>query len=289
MYLRSLLFIPGNQPNMLAKAPSVNPDAFIPDMEDSVAIENKSDARRIITEHLNMLSDTGKIIIPRINSLETGLLEKDLEAMVSEQIYGIAVGKIHNIDEVNIISSTISAIEKDKGLQEGKIKLLLWMETARAIINAYSILTCNERIVGAGFGAEDFTNDMGIERSQSEYEVSFARNQLTIAARAAGILALDTPFFAFKDDAALRDNCKSAKAIGFKGKFAIHPAQIDIINSSFSPSDLEVAHAKKIIETFNKAVKLGRGSTSLDGIVIDIPVVKRAESLLRIACDLNKM
>jgi len=287
LYLRSLLFIPGNQPKMLNKALNVFPDAFIPDLEDSVAWDHKDDARNIVHNHLNMLSQTTKLLIPRVNALETGILKEDLQAVINQNVFAIAIGKIYSSKDVQEISNLISKAEKEQKIKEGSIKLILWMETAQAIINAYEILTSNQRIVGSAFGAEDFTNDMGIHRTENENEIFFARNQLSVASKAANVIALDTPFFAFKDPVALKENSLFAKSIGFKGKFAIHPDQIDIINGCFSPSIQEIDHAKKVIETFEEAKKQGRGSTSLDGLVIDVPVVKRAESLLHISKEMG--
>ena len=287
LYLRSLLFIPGNQPKMLNKAPNVFPDAFIPDLEDSVAWDHKDDARNIVHNHLNMLSQTSKLLIPRVNALETGILKEDLQAVINQNVFAIAIGKIYSSKDVQEISNLISKVENEQKIKEGSIKLILWMETAQAIINAYEILTSNQRIVGSAFGAEDFTNDMGIHRTENENEIFFARNQLSVASKAANVIALDTPFFAFKDPDALKENSLFAKSIGFKGKFAIHPDQIDIINDSFSPSIQEIDHAKKVIETFEEAKKQGRGSTSLDGLVIDVPVVKRAKSLLHISKEMG--
>ena len=287
LYLRSLLFIPGNQPKMLNKAPNVFPDAFIPDLEDSVAWDHKDDARNIVHNHLNMLSQTSKLLIPRVNALETGILKEDLQAVINQNVFAIAIGKIYSSKDVQEISNLISKVEKEQKIKEGSINLILWMETAQAIINAYEILTSNQRIVGSAFGAEDFTNDMGIHRTENENEIFFARNQLSVASKAANVIALDTPFFAFKDPDALKENSLFAKSIGFKGKFAIHPDQIDIINDCFSPSIQEIDHAKKVIETFEEAKKQGRGSTSLDGLVIDVPVVKRAESLLHISKEMG--
>ena len=287
LYLRSLLFIPGNQPKMLNKAPNVFPDAFIPDLEDSVAWDHKDDARNIVHNHLNMLSQTSKLLIPRVNALETGILKEDLQAVINQNVFAIAIGKIYSSKDVQEISNLISKVENEQKIKEGSIKLILWMETAQAIINAYEILNSNQRIVGSAFGAEDFTNDMGIHRTENENEIFFARNQLSVASKAANVIALDTPFFAFKDPDALKENSLFAKSIGFKGKFAIHPDQIDIINDCFSPSIQEIDHAKKVIETFEEAKKQGRGSTSLDGLVIDVPVVKRAESLLHISKEMG--
>lgn len=281
--LRSLLFVPGNQPRMLERASGLTPDAFIPDMEDSVPDAEKANARAITAARLDSLSARGVAVLPRLNSLDTGLLDDDLAAVVGPRIYGVSVGKINSAADIALISAKLDALERKAGLEIGYVKLLPWIETAQAIVNVYEICAASPRIIGAAFGAEDFTNDMGIERAEDESETFFARNAITIAARAANVLALDTPYFSFRDPDGLRRNAQAARQIGFKGKFAIHPAQIDIINETFSPSPAELEQARRVVEAFREAERIGRGSTSLDGKVVDVPVVKRAEALLALA------
>ena len=279
-YIRSLLFVPGNQPNMLAKAATFTPDAFVPDMEDSVAWDDKSQARQVVADHLEMLGNTGIKVIPRINSLDTGLCEKDLSAIIGPQIYGVSVGKINSAQDVSLISKCIAHLESERKITKGSIKLVLWIETAAGLLNAYDILSSDDRIIAAAFGAEDFTNDMEIKRNEDDREILFARSQVAIAARAAGVLALDPPFFGFKDPDNLKINSELSKSIGFKGKFAIHPLQVEIINKCFSPTKKEIDHALEVIRVFEEAAAKGRGSTSLEGQVVDVPVVKRAEALI---------
>ena len=279
-YLRSLLFVPGNQPKMLAKATSFAPDALVPDMEDSVAWDDKSQARQVVTDHLEMLGKTGIRVIPRINSLDTGICEEDLSSIVGPHIYGVSVGKINTVTDVSMISKYIGKLESERKISNGSIKLVLWIETAVGLLNAYEILSSDDRIIAAAFGAEDFTNDMGITRNEDDREILFPRSQVAIAAKAAGVLALDTPFFGFRDPDSLKINSELSKSVGFKGKFAIHPLQVEIINECFSPTKKEIDHALEVIRVFEEAAAKGRGSTSLEGQVVDVPVVKRAEALI---------
>lgn len=281
--LRSLLFVPGNQPRMLERASGLTPDAFIPDMEDSVPDAEKANARAITAAHLERLAAGGGAVIPRLNSLDTGLLDDDLAAVFGPHIYGVSVGKINSAADIALISAKLESLERKAGLEVGQVKLLPWIETAQAIVNVYEICAASDRIIGAAFGAEDFTNDMGIERAEDESETFFARSAIAIAARAADVLALDTPYFSFRDPDGLRRNARAARQFGFKGKFAIHPAQIDIINETFSPSSAELEQARRVVEAFREAERIGRGSTSLDGKVVDVPVVKRAQALLDLA------
>ena len=286
-YMRSLLFVPGNQPSMLQKALNLQPDAFIPDLEDSVPEGSKEEARRITSEIIPFLAKTGVKVIPRVNAIDTEFFEKDLWAVLSEHIFGIAVGKINRVDDVKQVASLMDDIERTGALKNRSVKLILWIETAMGLQNVYDILSCSERIYAAAFGAEDFTNDMGIQRYQHGREILFARNSVAIASKAAGVLALDTPFVSYQDQDGLRKDAAEAKLIGFKGKFAIHPSQIEPINACFSPSSEQIHHAKRVLEAFGESEKLGKGATSLDGLMIDIPIVKRAEGLLKDAHDMG--
>ena len=285
--LRSLLFVPGNRANMLQKAMNSRPDAFIPDLEDSVPVDEKTEARNVTAGHLARLAQTGTRVIPRVNSLDTGLLQEDLAAVVGPHVYGVSVGKISTPADVEAVESAIENLEARAGLQRGHVKLVPWIETALAIVKAYDICTASPRIVGVAFGAEDLTHDMEVERREDDAEVGYARNVMCVAARAAEVLALDTPYFGFRDPEGLKRNAQASRAIGFKGKFAIHPAQVDLINAAFSPSETEVAHARRVVAAFEDAERQGRGSTSLDGRVVDVPVVKRARALLEAARSLS--
>ena len=283
MMLRTLLFVPGNKASMLEKALGLKPDAFVPDMEDSVPAAEKANARETVRTLLPRLAATGIPVIPRVNSLETEWIEADLEAVVGRDIVGVSVGKIRTAGDISAISQLIGELERRADVTVGSLRLLPWIETAEAIVNVNAICRASERIVAVAFGGEDFTNDMGMERLEDESQIAYARQALCVAARAAHVLALDTPYFKLRNPDGLRDNALQAKSIGFKGKFAIHPEQIDTLNGCFSPSAQEIAHAERVVAAFEEAERRGRASTSLDGWVIDVPVVKRARALLVLA------
>lgn len=285
--LRSLLFVPGNTPRMLDRALNLRPDAFVPDMEDSVPWDEKANAREVTAAYVPQLAKTGVRVIPRVNSLDTGLLEDDLSAVIGPHIYGVSVGKMDNPEILSEVVGIIQRIELGKGLPIGTTRLVPWIESAESIVKLSEICRSSPRIAAIALGAEDYTNDMEIERTDSDAEIAYARAAIAIAARAAGILALDTPFFAFRDPDALRENSLASRGIGFRGRFAIHPAQIEILNDVFSPSVDEITHAQRVIEAFEEAASMGRGSTSLDGKVVDVPVVKRAQALLEQAAQMG--
>ena len=281
--LRSLLFVPGNTTKMLERALGLRPDAFVPDLDDSVPVDEKANARSLTASYLERLAATGRPVIPRVNSMDTGLLEEDLAAVVGVHVFGVSVGKIDSPAEVHEVARLLLRLELRAGLAVGAIKLVPWIESARAIVNVYDICASSDRIVGVALGGEDYTNDMEIERREDDRELAYPRSAIAIAARAAGVLALDTPFFAFRDADGLRENSHASRGHGFRGRFAIHPAQIEVINHVYSPSEAEVEHARRVIAAFETAAQQGRGSTSLDGKVVDVPVVKRAQALLDLA------
>ena len=281
--MRSLLFVPGNQTRMLEKAIGLRPDAYVPDMEDSVPLAEKVNARAITASMLPRLSSARPLVIPRVNSLGSGLLEDDLAAVVGPHIYGVSVGKITSSEDVAAVSDVLARLETQTGLEAGTVKLVLWIETALGIVNAYDISAASDRIVGVAFGAEDFTADMGIERTRDQSEVDYPRRVVCVAARAAQVLALDTPYFTLRDPEGLRQDATAARAFGFRGKFAIHPEQIGVINETFSPSVAEIKHARRVVDAFKEAERRGTAATSLDGKVVDVPVVERARGLLALA------
>ena len=281
--IRSLLFVPGNRTRMLEKALGLRPDAYVPDMEDSVPRSEKANARSITSSMLPSLSSPGPLVIPRVNSLGTGLLEDDLAAVVGPHIYGVSVGKIASPKDVAAVSEVLERLEALAGLKAGAVKLVPWIETALGVVNAYSISAASQRIVGVAFGAEDFTADMRIERTPDQSEVEYARRVVCVAARAAGVPALDTPYFTLRDPDGLRSDAADARAFGFKGKFAIHPEQIQVINETFSPSGAEIEYALRVVAAFEEAERRGTAATSLDGKVVDVPVVERARGVLALA------
>ncbi|HVY63903.1 MAG TPA: CoA ester lyase [Gammaproteobacteria bacterium] len=281
--LRSLLFVPGNKANMLEKALALSPDAFVPDMEDSVPAAEKANARETIRSFLPRLAARGRAVIPRVNAFDTEWFDADVAAVVGRHIYGISIGKVRTAIDISEISQALTEHEKRAGLPAGHLRLLPWIETAEAMVNCNAICRASERIVAVAFGGEDFTNDMGIERLADESQIAYVRQMLCVTARAAHVLALDTPYFKLRDPDGLRLNSAHAKSIGFKGKFAIHPEQLDALNECFSPSPAEIAHAERVVAAYEEAERRGRASTSLDGWVIDVPVVKRARALLDLA------
>lgn len=291
--LRCPLFIPGNRRDMLGKAGRYSPSAFIPDMEDSVPMANKAEARAITADALPSLFELDKPVVPRVNSLATGLTEYDLAAVVGPYIVAISIGKIRVAEDIAEVDGMLSELEVDCGIEVGTVGILPWLETASAIVNAFEICNASERVRWVAFGAEDYSADMGISRSvdvggsdagsieeYGEASLLYARSAVAVAARAADVQALDTPYVKFRDPDGLRREAGLARRLGYAGKFAIHPAQIEVIDAVFSPTDAEIERARRVLEAARVAELAGHGSVSLDGEMVDAPVVARARNVL---------
>jgi len=276
---------------MLKKAEGFSTQWLIPDLEDSVPDAEKETARKTVGDHLRTLHGAGKYLCPRINSLETGLTADEISALVSDHIVGISVGKISSVEDVRAIEKLIEKAESQNSVSKGSIRILPWLETAGAIVNAYEICASSARIQWAAFGAEDFSADMGISRSVDdsgdgasaalEPGLAYARSAVAVAARAAGVHILDTPHTKFRDLDSLENDAREAKALGYKGKLAIHPTQTELIETVFRPSDSEIERARAVLDAAKQAERDGKGAVALDGEMIDMPVIKRAQNVLR--------
>jgi citrate lyase subunit beta/citryl-CoA lyase len=213
----------------------------------------------------------------------TGLTAEDCEFVVQKGISGIMLPKVESQNEVLEAEKIIGELERKRGLEPGSITLIPTIETAKGVVNAYEIASSSKRVVAIGFGAVDFTRDMGVSLSKEGTELFFARSYVALAARAAGTQAIDTVFIDLADKEGLVKDSMLAKQLGFKGKFLIHPSQIEPVNRIFSPSEKEIEYAKKVVQAFKEAEAKGLGAASLEGRMIDIAVYRQAEDLLKLA------
>ena len=278
--LRSLVFVPGNRSNMLERALGFDADVIMVDLEDSVPPGEKAAACDLAREWVPKFAEAGKQVMVRINALETGLASGELAAVVSSDLVGISIGKGNTAWDLQQVDRLLAPLESKANMEPGSIKVIPWIETAMAIVHVYEMATASNRVVGIAFGGEDYTNDMAITRSDFGEECYFARSTVAVAARAAGVAGLDGPFVGFRDPEGLKTDAGAARKMGYTGKFAIHPAQINVINETFSPLPEDVAYARRVVEAWEEAEAAGRGSLSIDGRMVDVPVVKRAQNLL---------
>ena len=281
--LRSVIFVPGNRPNMLERARGFTADIIMVDLEDSVPPGEKVNAREIAREWVPVLRAEGRRVMVRVNSLDTGLTRDELAALVGPDLHGISIGKAESPWDLQEVDRIVTPLESSAGLEPGHVRVIPWIENARAIMYVQQIAAASSRIIALAFGAEDYTNDMGIQRTDLGEEVYFPRATVSIAARAAGIASLDSPFVAFRDSEGLERDAQAARQMGYTGKFAIHPSQIETFNRVFSPDPEDVAYARRVLDAWRKAEASGRGSLDLDGKMVDVPVVKRAQNLVALA------
>lgn len=283
LLLRSLLFVPGNRQNMLDKARPVAADVLTLDLEDSVPVAEKAAARNLVRASLAGMARPGRSAFVRVNSLGTGLTQADLEAVVAPGLDGISLPKVESAEEVERVDTALGTLEKARGMARGTVEIIAWVESARGLLEAAHIAHASPRVVGLALGADDYTLDMGIVRSESGDELFYPRSVIATAALAAGAAPLDTPYVNYKDEAGLVKDASFARQLGFKGKFLIHPGQIDAVNRIFSPSANEVEQACKVVAAFDEAVARGTAVTSVEGKMVDTPVAERARKLLKLA------
>ncbi|MDO8689722.1 MAG: CoA ester lyase [Dehalococcoidia bacterium] len=282
--IRSILSVPGNRPAMLEKARSLPADALHLDLEDAVPPSEKERARQTVRQALPGFALQGQMIVVRVNSLSTGLTEADLDAVLCPHLNAISLPKAESAQDVARVDSMLAIREKALGQPIGKIGLLVWIETPKAVLEASQIASASERTVALLLGADDFTREMGIPRTKEGQELDFARWMVALAARAAGVLAIDTGYPDFRDEEGLVKEAWRARRMGFQGKFLIHPGQIDPVNQVFSPSPEEAREARRVLDAFEEALARGHATTSLDGSLIDTAIAGRARRIL----DLSK-
>ena len=281
--LRTMLSVPGNRQNMIEKARDLPADAIVLDLEDSVPLAEKANARAMVRDAIAGRVLAGQRVFVRINSLRSGLLENDLEAVVIPGLDGINLPKPDSADDMRQVEAIIDGLEAARGIEKGHVKLTPWVETAKGLLNAVGIASASSRIVAIIFGAEDFTLDTGMQRTEAGDELLYPRIMVVIAARAAEVVAIDTPFNDFRDEDGLTRETTLARQLGFQGKYVIHPAQIEPVNQAFRPSPEEVEQAMVVVKAFEEAEARGLASTSVGGKMIDIPIAARARRLLTVA------
>jgi len=279
-FRRSRLYLPGTQAKLMLNAGIHKPDAIILDLEDSISTAEKDSARLIVRNALRTLDFFGSERMVRINQGNLGL--KDLEAILPHNVHLILVPKVENAKQLKAVDDKIQNIRKDCGRKE-PVYLMPILESAKGILNSLEIAKASKNNVAIAIGLEDYTADIGVERTNQGRESLFARSQVVNAARSAGIQAIDTVFSDVGDDVGLRLSVQEAKELGFDGKGCIHPRQIKPIHEEFAPSKTEIEKAKKIVLAFDIAEKKGLGVVSLGSKMIDPPVVKRALQTIDLA------
>jgi len=271
---RSRLYLPGNTPKLAINAGLHSPDGVILDLEDSVAPAKKQEARFLVRNTLRALNFYGAERMVRINQIPQGL--EDLKFIIPHNVNLILVPKCESADQIHILEKEIAQISEAFNVIQ-PIFLMPIIESALGIVNAYEIATSSPNVVALAIGLEDYTADLGIQRTKEGRETFFARCQIVNAAKAAGIQAIDSVFSDVSDMDALKQVVLESKSLGFDGMGCIHPRQIAVIHENYAPNSDEIAKAKKIVNAYLEAAEKGLGVVALGSKMIDAPVVKRAQ------------
>jgi citrate lyase subunit beta / citryl-CoA lyase len=274
--IRSLLFAPANRPELLQKFPRYPADAFVIDLEDGTPEAEKDSARRALPQIVASLRSQGLKgqIYVRTNAPRSKHVQADLSATNEMPIDGIVVPKIESIEDLNGFKSAAQII----GI----------IETGRGVVNVETIAQgANPYLVALAFGAEDFITDIGGQRSTDGLEVLYARSRVVLAARVAGIQALDQVFVNIRDDETFLHDAELGRYLGYSGKMCIVPRQIEIANAVFSPSADEIDRSQRLIDEYERAKAQGRGAIEFEGSMVDEPLLKRARAILQLAADIG--
>ncbi len=276
---RTMLFVPGNNPKKIVGAEVYGADCIIYDLEDSVSVFEKDSARILVKYALRYNRPECRIGI-RINQSDTPYYKEDVECMVPLKPDFLRLPKAECAEDIINLDRLITKTEKEFGIPEGSVKIVASIENALGVMNSYKIASASKRMLAIGLGAEDFRTDMGMQRSESAEEILFARNLIALHAHAANIKAMDYVYSNFKNEDGFRADTLLGKKLGYTGKSVVHPSQVSIVHEIYTPSEEEIDNAKAIFAAYEEALKCGSGVTSLNGKMIDKPMVTRAMAVL---------
>lgn len=279
---RTMLFMPGNNPGMLQSAAILGADSVILDLEDAVSLTEKDSARVLVSEAVKTLDFSKVELVVRVNPMDTEFGEKDIDVIGRVKPDSLMIPKATE-EQLKAIDKMLLLIEKQEGFKEKSIKLIPIIETAYGLENVYGIINSSDRVAAVLLGAEDLTSDFGIKRTKQGEEIFYARNRVSTACRAARVDAIDTPFTDINDCDGLAKDTEKAKTLGFTGKASINPRQIDTIHEVFAPTEEEIQHSLKVLQARDEAFSNGIGVFSLNGKMVDAPVINRAITIVELA------
>lgn len=278
---RALLFMPGDERHKIEKGAGLDVDSVIMDLEDGVALNNKETARSVTAQALLELDFGQTERLVRLNAFDSGLLLDDFSTIIRSKPDGLVIPKLETGEQVQEINQLVQQAEQEMGLSEGDIEVIGIIESAMGVVNLRDIVMNAGRLTALAFGAEDLVGSMGAIRTPDGWEGFYARSAVVTHAKAFGLQAIDTPFINLKaDKALLQADIEQAVYMGYTGKFAIHPKQVSTIQETFTPSASQIDYAKRLIEEHDAHQSDGRGVFVFEGKMVDMPMVRAAESVL---------
>lgn len=280
---RTMMYVPGNNPGMLSDAHIYGADSLMFDLEDSISLSEKDSARLLVYNAVKTIDYNNMEIVVRINGLDTPYGRNDIEAMVRAGVDVIRLPKTETGEDVREVEKIIEEVEKKIVRPVGSTKIMGAIESPLGVVNAMEIAKSSPRLIGIAIGAEDFVTNMKTNRSAEGIELLYARSQILVAARATGIYALDTVYSDVNNEEGFREEVKLIKQLGFDGKSIINPRQIAPVHEIYAPTEEEIDYALNVIKAIKEAEEKGLGVVSLNGKMIDKPIVERAERILGLA------
>lgn len=280
---RSMLFLPGNNPNLLINGNCLGSDAVIFDLEDAVSPSEKDAARILVRNTMRYMDFRGCERIVRINSIDTAFWKADIDEVLPQKPDLILLPKTGTAADILTIDDYMTEAEGRLGLERNTVGLMPLIETALGVENAFAIASASKRVRALFLGAEDLTADLQCKRTKEGREIEYARTRLVVAARAAGVDVYDTPFTDVNDDEGIVKDAQLAKALGFTGKASISPRHVEVINQVFSPTQKEIEYAYEVMDVITLAKQQGKGAIALHGKMVDAPIVARAERTIAMA------
>ena len=279
---RTMMFVPGANPAMLRDAPLYGADSIMFDLEDAVSLKEKDSARLLVHNALKTVDFSATETVVRINALEDGG-DQDIEAVVTAGVNVVRLPKTERAEDIVEVAKVITDVEERYGIEVGRTKMMAAIESAEGVMNAREIATASDRLIGIALGAEDYVTNMKTRRYPNGQELFFARNMILHAARIAGIAAIDTVYSDVENTEGFQAEVTLIKQLGFDGKSVINPRQIPLVNAIYAPTEKEIQNAKEVIWGIREAEAKGSGVISVNGKMVDKPIVERAERVIALA------
>jgi len=286
--MRSIMYIPGNNPKFIDKIASIPADIITFDLEDAIPPSEKEVTRVMIKENLHRGRDGGAQVFVRINNWETNMTNDDLEAIVWPGLDGVTLAKTGCAADVQRLDWKLEELELRRGIPVGTIKISMLLETAKGVSNAEECCLASKRNVNAIFGAVDYCRDMRVKLTSAAVEQQYARAKVAVACRAAGIVAIDAPFVDYKDIPGFEKNVADGKQMGYEGRMIIHPGQVEPSNKLYAPDPADVQWAKDVVRVFEEeGLAKGKAAVSLNGKMVDTPVYLNAQDILAAQAEID--